>query len=76
MADTYTLKDTSNDLMTPNDDKDKPVSRGYTESREEVYTIRQLEQQMADCDSQIQSQTDYKAELQAKIAEAEKVLAE
>ena len=31
---------------------------------------------MADCDSQIQSQTDYKAELQAKIAEAEKVLAE
>jgi len=77
MADTYTVKDTSQDSMiTQNDDKDKQISRGYTESREEVFTIRMLEQQMADCDNQIEMATDRKAELQAKIDEAEKVLAE
>ena len=34
MADTHKLKDTTNDLRTPNDNKDKPVARCYTESRE------------------------------------------
>ena len=73
MADTYKLKDVP---MTENDDKDKPISRGYTESREEVFTIRELENQIIDCDAQIKYQTDRKAKIQAKIAEAEKVLAE
>ena len=77
MADTYTVQDTSQDSMiTQSDDKDKQITRGYTDSREEVFTIRMLEQQMTDCDNQIKNATDRKVELQAKIDEAEKVLAE
>ena len=77
MADTYKVQEASaTPAIATSDDKDKQISRSFTESREEVFTIRMLEQQMADCDNQIQHATDRKAELQAKIDEAEKVLAE
>ena len=77
MADTYTVQETpSSPAAIVGDDKDKQITRGYTESKEEVFTIRQLEQQMDDCDSQIKTATDRKAEIEAKIVEAEKILAE
>ena len=76
MADTYAVQEAPATPIATSDDKDKQISRSFTESREEVFTIRMLEQQMADCDNQIQHATDRKAELQAKIDEAEKVLAE
>jgi|19_taG_2_1085344.scaffolds.fasta_scaffold162444_1 hypothetical protein len=78
MADTYKVQEASAPVtpIATSDDKDKQISRSFTESREEVFTIRMLEQQMADCDNQIEMATDRKAELQAKIDEAEKVLAE
>ncbi len=77
MADTYAVQEASaTPAIATSDDKDKQISRSFTESREEVFTIRMLEQQMADCDNQIEMATDRKAELQAKIDEAEKVLAE
>ena len=77
MADKYTVQETPATPATiVGDDKDKQISRGYTESKEEVFTIRMLEQQMDDCDNQIKYATDRKVELQAKIDEAEKVLAE
>ena len=76
MADTYAVQEASaTPEIATSDDKDKQISRSFTESREEVFTIRMLEQQMADCDNQIEMATDRKAELQAKIDEAEKVLA-
>ena len=77
MADTYVVQEApATPEIATSDDKDKQISRSFTESREEVFTIRMLEQQMADCDDQIEMATDRKAELQAKIDEAEKVLAE
>jgi hypothetical protein len=79
MADTYAVQEEpENPAVSESefDDKDKKISRGYTESKEEVFTIRMLEQQMDDCDNQIKYATDRKAELEAKIVEAEKVLAE
>tara|TARA_B110000263_G_C15164110_1_gene443785 strand:+ start:21 stop:254 length:234 start_codon:yes stop_codon:yes gene_type:complete len=77
MADTYTVQEApETPAMVTSDDKDKQISRGYTESKKEVFTIRMLEQGIADCDNQIKNATDRKVELQAKIDEAEKVLAE
>ena len=71
MADTYTKADVSD-----THDKDVPITRAWTEDKIEGFTIRQLESQLSECDTQMKYQTDRKAELEAKIAEAEKVLAE
>ena len=71
MADTYTKADVSD-----THDKDVPITRAWSEDKTEGFTVRKLEVQVADCDAQIKYTTDRKAELQAKIDEAEKVLAE
>ena len=69
MADTYTKGDSPS-----TDDKQVKITRSY--AIEEVFTVADLERQIDNCDNQIQSATDRKVELQAKIVEAEKVLAE
>lgn len=71
MADTYTKGDS---LST--DNKQIRITRAWSEAKEESFTIAELERQMEDCDNVIKYETDRKAELQAKIAEAEKVIAE
>jgi septal ring factor EnvC (AmiA/AmiB activator) len=71
MADKYTKGDSPS-----TDNKQVRITRSWSEAREESFTVADLERQIADCDNQIQSATDRKAELQAKIDEAEKVLAE
>jgi chromosome segregation ATPase len=71
MADTYTKGDSPS-----TDNKQVRITRSWSEAKEESFTIDDLERRMANCDKQIQSATDRKAELQAKIDEAEKVLAE
>jgi septal ring factor EnvC (AmiA/AmiB activator) len=71
MADIYTKGDSPS-----TDDKQVRITRSWKEDREESFTVADLERQMTDCDNQIQHATDRKAELQAKIDEAEKVLAE
>jgi len=50
------------------------ITRSWSESREELFTIADLERQMEDCDNQIKYATDRKAELEAKIKEAEKAI--
>ena len=65
MADTFTVGD-----AVDVHDKDKPIIRAYTESREEHFTIRDLEIQMANIDSNISELNDRKAEIQAKIDSA------
>lgn len=71
MADTYTKAS-----VTDTHNKDVPITRAWTEDKTEGFTVRELEVQVSDCDAQIQYQTDRKTELEAKIAEAEKILAE
>jgi len=71
MADKYTKGDSPS-----TDNKQVRITRSWSETREESFTISDLERQMDDCDNQIKYATDRKAELQAKIDEAEKVLAE
>jgi len=71
MADKYTKGDSPS-----TDNKQVRITRSWSEAKEESFTITELERQMADCDNQIKYATDRKAELQAKIDEAEKVLAE
>jgi len=71
MADTYTKGDSPS-----MDDKQVRITRSWKEDREESFTVADLERQMDDCDNQIKSATDRKAELEAKIVEANKVLAE
>jgi len=71
MADTYTKGDSPS-----TDDKQVRITRTWKEDREESFTVAELERQMVDCDTQIKFSTDRKAEIEAKIVEAEKVLAE
>ena len=71
MADKYTKGDSPS-----TDNKQVRITRSWSEAREESFTVAELERQIADCDKQIEMATDRKAELQAKIDEAEKVLAE
>ena len=71
MADTYTKGDSPS-----TDNREVRITRSWSEAREESFTVAELERQIADCDNQIEMATDCKAELQAKIDEAEKVLAE
>ena len=71
MADTYTKGDSPS-----TDDKQVRITRTWKEDREESFTVTDLERQMDDCDNQIKHATDRKAEIEAKIVEAEKVLAE
>ena len=65
MADTFTVSET-----TDIHDKDKRITRAYTESKEETFTVRQLEDQIANIDSSIERMNAEKAELQAKIDSA------
>ena len=71
MADTYTKGDSPS-----TDNKQVRITRTWSEAREESFTIADLERQMEDCDNQIKYATDRKAELQTKIDESEKVIAE
>jgi len=71
MADKYTVGS-----VPSQDKKHVQITRSWSESREEMFTIADLERQMEDCDNQIKYATERKAELQAKIDEAEKVIAE
>jgi len=70
MAHTYTKADVSN-----TDNKDIPITETWKEDKSEAFTIRQLEERIASCDSVIASQNERKTKYQAKIAEAEKVIA-
>jgi|10_taG_2_1085330.scaffolds.fasta_scaffold40177_2 septal ring factor EnvC (AmiA/AmiB activator) len=74
MTDKYTV----DSVPAPKEDDNKqvPITREWSETKSECFCIADLERQMANCDNQIQHATDRKAELQAKIDEAEKVLAE
>ena len=65
MADTFTVGESA-DIH----DKDKQITRAYTESMEEVFTIRQLEQQITNLDNSISRMNAQKAEIQAKIDSA------
>jgi hypothetical protein len=71
VPDTYT-KDSSPSM----DDKQIRIVRSWKEDKEESFTVADLERQMTDCDNQIKNITDRKAELEAKIVEANKILAE
>ena len=65
MADTFTVGET-----TDIHDKDKQITRAYTESREETFTVRQLEERIASIDNSISRMNAQKAEIQAKIDSA------
>ena len=56
-------------------DKDVKITHSWSEDKSEVFTVRQLEQQVTWIDESIAKQTAQKEELKVKIAEAEKVLA-
>ncbi len=71
MADTYTKGDSPS-----TDNKQVRITRSWKESREESFTIADLERQIEDCDNQIKYANERKTELEAKIVEAEKVMAE
>lgn len=70
MADTYTKEDAA-DVH----DNDVKITRAWSEDKNEVFTVRQLEQQVTWIDESIAKQTAQKEELEAKIVEAKKVLA-
>ena len=74
MADKYTKGESP--AMPEMDNKHIQITRTWKEDREECFCVADLERQMDDCDNQIKYATDRKAELEAKIVEAEKVLAE
>ena len=78
MADKYILKEgTKMPTVSADDgDKAKQIARTWTEEKEEVFTINDLENQIAQIDKTIEDANVRKAELQAKITEAEKVIAE
>ena len=78
MADKYILKGAKEApaQFADNSDKAKRVARTWTEEKEEVFTINDLERQIAQYDKTIEDCETRKAELQAKITEAEKVIAE
>lgn len=65
MADTFTVGESA-DIH----DKDKQVTRAYTESMEETFTVRHLENQIANIDSNIERMNAEKVEIQAKIDSA------
>ena len=65
MADTFTVGE-----ATDIHDKDKRITRAYTESREETFTIRDLENQIANIDSSIKAMNAEKVAIQAKIDSA------
>ena len=71
MADKYTVG------TTPSTDKKQmQITRTWSEPREECFCIADLERQIEDCDRQIEYAGERKAELEAKIVEANKVMAE
>jgi hypothetical protein len=71
MADNYTKEDVS-DVH----DNDVKITRAWSEDKSESFTIRELERQVVWIEEAITNQTAEKDVLNAKIAEAKKVLAE
>ena len=76
MADKYTVAD-SPALEAPTvDDKDKMVTRSWSQKHEESFTVRNLENQIAHCDAEIERCEARKAELQAKVDSAISAMSE
>ena len=67
MADTYTLKTYTEEELETLEDKDKEVTREWSQDWSEVLTIRRLDSGIADCDVQIAKATATKEALQAKL---------
>ena len=53
MADTYTLKTYTEEELETLEDKDKEVTREWSQDWSEVLTIRRLDSGIADCDVEI-----------------------
>jgi len=59
------------EVSTPSvDAKDRQITRSWSVQNEEVFTIRQVENEIAMVDEQIASLTTRKEELEAKVASA------
>ena len=67
MADTYTLKTYTEEELKTLEDKDKEVTREWSEDLSEVLTIRHLDSKIASCDAEITKATATKESLQAKL---------
>ena len=67
MADTYTVKTYTEEELKTLEDKDREVTREWSEDLSEVLTIRHLDSKIASCDSLITKATANKEALQAKL---------
>ena len=67
MSDKYTLKTYTEEELKTLEDKDKEVTREWSEDLSEVLTIRHLDSKIASCDAEITKATATKEALQAKL---------
>ena len=67
MADTYTLKTYTEEELKTLEDKDKEVTREWSQDWSEVLTIRKLDSGIANCDVEIAKATATKEVLQTKL---------
>ena len=76
MADTYTLKTYTEEELKTLEDKDKEVTREWSQDWSEVLTIRKLDSSIANCDVEIAKATATKEVLQAKLDAVKAKIAE
>ena len=67
MSDTYTLKTYTEEELKTLEDKDKEVTREWSQDWSEVLTIRKLDSSIVNCDVEIAKATATKEVLQAKL---------
>lgn len=60
MADKYTLKEYTEEELSTIDDKNKIVTREFSELHTKPYTIASLENAIANCDAYIEQETKRK----------------
>ena len=61
-------------IQPQQENKQVRVKHTWTEERHEFFNVAELEQQVKDCDRQVESVNIHKAVLEAKIKEAEKAI--
>lgn len=76
MADTYTVKTYTEEELKVIDDKDKEITKEFSQNVSKTFTIRRQESRILICDEEIKRLNDVKSSLQKEIDAAKAKLDE
>ena len=76
MADTYTVKTYTEEELKVIDDKDKEITKEFSQNVSKTFTIRRQESRILICDEEIKRLNDVKSSLQKEVDAAKAKLDE